>query len=169
MAFATARDPWIKLSNSNTPVGPFQRIVFEFLITSANNSCDFGPISRPSHPSGISLTFTKSVFALLSNLSAIFASTASTRFTLLFLAFSMSSKAKSNLSSSQIEFPILPPCAFTKVYVIPPAIIKLSTFVSKFSIISILEDTLEPPMIAVKGRTVCAITFSTAVTSLFIK
>ena len=36
IASPTEREPWVKFSNSNTPVGPFQRIVLDFLITSAN-------------------------------------------------------------------------------------------------------------------------------------
>ena len=35
IASPTAREPSVKFSNSNTPVGPFHRIVLEFLITSA--------------------------------------------------------------------------------------------------------------------------------------
>ncbi len=53
MASPTEREPWVKFSNSNTPVGPFQRIVLDFLITSANIFSDSGPISKPSQPSGI--------------------------------------------------------------------------------------------------------------------
>ncbi|EJX01976.1 hypothetical protein EVA_09919 [gut metagenome] len=41
--------------------------------------------------------------------SAILASTANTKFTPLSLAFCINSKARSSLSSSQMDMPILPP------------------------------------------------------------
>ena len=115
MASATAREPDVKLSNSNTPVGPFHRIVFDFLITSANRASDLGPMSIPSQPSGILSTSQKSVLASFEKSSAILASTAKTKFTWLALALLMSSRAKSSLSSSQMELPILPPNALVKV------------------------------------------------------
>ena len=72
MASATAREPDVKLSNSNTPVGPFHRIVFDFLITSANRASDLGPMSIPSQPSGILSTSQKSVLASFEKSSGVF-------------------------------------------------------------------------------------------------
>lgn len=81
IASPTVREPWVKFSNSNTPIGPFQRIVLDSLITLAKISSVLGPMSRPSHPSGISSTAQNWVLASLEKASAILASTASTRFT----------------------------------------------------------------------------------------
>jgi hypothetical protein len=52
-------------------MGPFHKIVLDFLITLENWSQAEGPISRPSQPSGILLLGDVDVFALASNLSAI--------------------------------------------------------------------------------------------------
>ena len=54
MASAIAREPAVKLSNSNTPAGPFQRIVFASLMAFAKSSRVAGPASIPSQPSGMS-------------------------------------------------------------------------------------------------------------------
>ncbi len=67
------------------------------------------------------------------------------------LAFSNKDFAKSNLSFSTMEVPILYPKVFMKVYAIPPPIKILSAFFSKFSITPILSLTLAPPKIATKG------------------
>ena len=48
IASATAFVPPAKGASSKTPTGPFQKIVFAFLIFSAKSSRVFGPISRPS-------------------------------------------------------------------------------------------------------------------------
>ncbi len=109
IASPTTREPVEKLSNSNTPVGPFQRIVFDSRITFVNIAIDSGPISIPIQPSGTLFTGQYLVLASLANLSAILSSTAKTKFTPFSFAFAMISNAKSNLSSSTIELPILPP------------------------------------------------------------
>ena len=68
---ATALVPCRKLSISKTPMGPFQRMVFDLFITLQNCSLAFGPISRPIHPSGILLLGEVEVCACASNLSAM--------------------------------------------------------------------------------------------------
>merc|ERR1719461_826116 len=45
--------PLAKLSNSNTPAGPFQTISLALAMTSAKSSLDLGPQSSPIQPSGI--------------------------------------------------------------------------------------------------------------------
>ena len=58
VASATARAmPSVPLANwgfSNTPIGPFQTMVFAFAISELNSSMVFGPMSRPIQPSGVS-------------------------------------------------------------------------------------------------------------------
>ena len=137
-------------------------------MTLANFSRVSGPISKPSHPSGMSIGLASFVLASLLKLSAITAWSESTKFTPASLAFCIISRAKSNLSSSQIEAPICPPKAFLKVKVIPPPKIRLSTLPNRFIMISILEETLDPPIIAVKGRSGFFITLSTLSNSPFI-
>src|SRR3978361_804416 len=57
VAFTTALAmdsvPVAKLGNSNTPIGPFHIIVLEDSTTLENSSIDFGPMSSPSHASGM--------------------------------------------------------------------------------------------------------------------
>jgi len=57
-AFATASVraivPFAKLSISNTPIGPFQRIVFALATTALKSSIATSPMSIPSQSSGIS-------------------------------------------------------------------------------------------------------------------
>lgn len=45
--------PAANLSNSNTPIGPFQIMVFVVSRTSLNDLIESGPISNPIQPSGI--------------------------------------------------------------------------------------------------------------------
>lgn len=46
--------PAANLSNSNTPIGPFQMTVLVVSKASPNDLIVSGPISKPIHPSGIS-------------------------------------------------------------------------------------------------------------------
>ena len=80
-AFATASVPAANFGISNAPIGPFHTTVFAVFTVSANNSAVFGPISSPSHPSGISPLATTFVFASLEKSSAITLSTGSNNFT----------------------------------------------------------------------------------------
>ena len=83
------------------------------------------------------------------------------------LALAKISSAKGIRSSSQMEVPMVPPCALKKVYAIPPPIIISVARSNKFSIIKILSDTLAPPIIAVKGFSEPCKTFSALATSAF--
>ena len=165
MASAIAFEPLAKLSNSNTPAGPFQRMVLAGRIALRNAITESGPASMPSQPSGISITEHTCWLASLENLSPATQSVPSTRFTPFCLASSMMWRARSSLSFSTIESPILPPRAFANVKVMPPQRIRLSTLSMRFSMIPIFVDTFEPPMIAVKGRLMSLRILSTAFTS----
>ena len=52
IALATALVPTAKVSNSNTPIGPFQTTVPAFLTASENSSMVLGPMSMPIMSSG---------------------------------------------------------------------------------------------------------------------
>jgi len=52
--FNTPSLPLLKLGNSKTPIGPFQKIELALSIAFPNNSTDLGPLSKIYHPSGIS-------------------------------------------------------------------------------------------------------------------
>ena len=153
---------------SKTPIGPFQRIVLEFNKTSLKISLDLGPASRPCQSSGISIILHSFLLASLLKSSAITTSVGRYTSTLCCLAFSKISKAKDNLSSSTIDFPILPPRALIKVNDIPPPMIRLSTAGRIFSIIVIFVETLEPPSIAVTGFSPDLRTLSIAISSFSI-
>ena len=79
------------------------------------------------------------------------------------------SKASGIRSSSQMDVPMLPPCALKKVYAIPPPMIISVARSNKFSMIKILSDTFAPPMMAVKGFCASCNTFSALTTSASIK
>mmetsp|Transcript_16505 Transcript_16505/g.56403 ORF Transcript_16505/g.56403 Transcript_16505/m.56403 type:complete len:223 (+) Transcript_16505:30-698(+) len=111
MAVATAKVPFANFSNSKTPIGPFQTIVFDALTTSAK-TCDVaGPTSRPSHPSGIESTLTTFASASAANLSATTTSVGSRSLTPLAFAFAIKLRAVSTRSSSTMEAPMLRPMA----------------------------------------------------------
>src|SRR5574344_1571552 len=124
MASAIALEPSTNWSYSNTPAGPFQRIVLHPLMASAKALRDSGPASKPSHPSGIALdatTLVSTVLPALGNSGEMTESVPRTNLTLFALAFLITSSATSSLfsvpfdPSSQIELPILPPCALANV------------------------------------------------------
>ncbi len=152
--------PLAKFGISNTPNGPFQRIVFDCAITSANLACVAGPASNPIHPSGIWVTSTTFVVASFANASAMTESTGKWMVTFLASACFIISFANSSLSSSTNEFPMLPPCALMNVNVIPPPTIKWSILSKMLSIIVIFEDTFAPPSTAVTGFSPVSITLA---------
>src|SRR5229473_618904 len=57
-ALATSSVPLAKMGISNTPMGPFQTMVFAAAIFWRKVSMVFGPMSRPIHPSGVAETET---------------------------------------------------------------------------------------------------------------
>jgi hypothetical protein len=70
MAWATANVPWLKGSISNTPMGPFQKILLAGLISSENRAIVSGPMSRQIHPVETASFFTICRFASTSIRSA---------------------------------------------------------------------------------------------------
>lgn len=104
-AFAICFVPTAKASNSNTPAGPFQKIVLLFLITSSDFFEVSGPQSRPCQVGGISLTLTVLWFASALKSSATSTSTGNIKFTPLSFAFLIISSALSYQSGSQIDLP----------------------------------------------------------------
>jgi len=56
--FAIEFVPTANWSNSNNPTGPFHNTVLAFWSSSVYSFIVSGPISKPSHPSGISEYFT---------------------------------------------------------------------------------------------------------------
>ena len=145
--------PTAKLSNSNTPIGPFHTTVFALFNSSANISTVAGPISNPSQSAGISFDGTTFLSASFENSVATILSIGNKSFTPLASAFASNSFAKSTLSSSQIDLPTSYPLALKNVYAIPPPIINVSTLSIKFSITLILSETFFPPKIATNGLT----------------
>ena len=67
--------PLLKLVISNTPIGPFHRIVLDSSMTRENASIAFGPISKPIQPSTMLSELVVLIFALLEKLSATTLST----------------------------------------------------------------------------------------------
>mmetsp|Transcript_22683 Transcript_22683/g.33824 ORF Transcript_22683/g.33824 Transcript_22683/m.33824 type:complete len:238 (+) Transcript_22683:237-950(+) len=151
-ALATPNVPFENLSNSKTPIGPFQMTVLQSPRAAMISSVAFGPWSSPIHPSGISAADTTLVSASAANLSASTTSVGRMSSTPFSLAMRSRSFASSSLSSSTREDPTSSPRALRKVKTIPPPMMSLSTFSRRVSITPILEETLDPPTIAANGR-----------------
>ena len=143
--------PVANCSNSDNPKGPFHTTVFAFCNSSTYILIVSGPISNPSHPSGISLNFTTLLSVSGLNSLPTFVSTGNINLTPFSFAFFIISCAKSNLSNSQIEFPTPYPIDLKNVYAIAPPIKRVSTFSNKLSITPILSETFFPPNIAING------------------
>mmetsp|Transcript_58268 Transcript_58268/g.138685 ORF Transcript_58268/g.138685 Transcript_58268/m.138685 type:complete len:235 (-) Transcript_58268:765-1469(-) len=149
---ATSLVPLAKASISNTPMGPFQMIVLQSASSPWIILVDSGPLSRPIQPSGIFSTVVTWVLASAANLSARMTSVGRMNLTPLALALASSSRASSTLSSSTSEDPTLSPRALRNVNTMPPPMMILSHLPISESITPILEETLEPPTMAAKGR-----------------
>ena len=150
-AWATASVPFAKASISNTPIGPFHTTILALLSAWANVFCDAGPISRAIQSSLIASIDTVLYSASAAKRSAIITSEGRSKFTPFSLAWPISERAKSSLSDSTKDFPVAKPCAAIKVLAMPPPIISVSTFCSKFSMTPILSETFAPPIMATKG------------------
>ena len=109
IASATAREPVANLSISNTPTGPFQRIVLHLRISSRKTFLPSSAMSTPSQPSGMLLAGATFVLASAENASAIRASGEVTILIPFSSAFFRISRATGYMSGSQIELPTLPP------------------------------------------------------------
>mmetsp|Transcript_37937 Transcript_37937/g.74115 ORF Transcript_37937/g.74115 Transcript_37937/m.74115 type:complete len:235 (+) Transcript_37937:678-1382(+) len=150
--WATALVPLAKASISKTPMGPFQMMVLHLASSAWISLVASGPLSRPIQPSSMSSTLATLVLALASNLSARTTSVGRMNLMPLALALASSSLASSILSSSTSEEPTLRPRALRKVKTMPPPMTSTSHFSMRESMTPILDDTLEPPTMAAKGR-----------------
>ena len=92
-AWAIARVPAAKFSNSNTPMGPFHTTVPAPRTASQKVLVVSGPMSMPSQPSGMAMVLTTCRRASLEKPSAATVSVGSSSFTPFFLAFSIISRA----------------------------------------------------------------------------
>ena len=115
MALAISLVPTAKLGISNTPMGPFQTMVLALAISSEKSLTVSGPMSRPSRSSGISPHLTVVRGASLSNSGAQTVSTGRSIFTPFCSALASREVARSSLSASSRDLPILPPWALEKV------------------------------------------------------
>mmetsp|Transcript_10683 Transcript_10683/g.27722 ORF Transcript_10683/g.27722 Transcript_10683/m.27722 type:complete len:251 (+) Transcript_10683:611-1363(+) len=149
---ATSLVPAANASISKTPMGPFQMMVLHLASSAWISLVASGPLSRPIQPSSMSSTLETLVLALASNLSARTTSVGRMSLMPLALALASSSLARSSLSSSTSEEPTLRPRALRKVKTMPPPITSTSHFSMSESMTPILDDTLEPPTMAAKGR-----------------
>mmetsp|Transcript_73480 Transcript_73480/g.195277 ORF Transcript_73480/g.195277 Transcript_73480/m.195277 type:complete len:210 (-) Transcript_73480:862-1491(-) len=152
---------------SNTPIGPFQTIVFDFAMAASLSSMDFGPMSRPRKPSGTPLSRSPFWISPSSpNLELHTKSTGNTISTPFFFAFSMIPGTSLEPGSSKRDAPISQPCTFRKVKAMPPPMTMMSTLSKRLSINWILSDTLAPPRIAHTGLPGVSRTLTNASSSL---
>ena len=147
IARATISVPLRKLGNSNTPTGPFQRMVFAFFRISARRSADSSPKSRICSSSLIALL-------AFSVASAVSENSVATRTSVGTGIWQLASNffASGIRSASYSERPTLLPSAAMKVFAIPPPTISWSAILDRESNTVSLVETLEPPTIATIGR-----------------
>src|SRR5580658_4790376 len=118
---------------SNTPIGPFHKIVRAREISSEKSSTVFGPISSAILSAGIG--WPSQIWCTTAVISGLLATTWSTgnrNLKFRFFASSSNSRASSTLSASSSDLPISCPCALSNVYAIPPPMISESTFFIRF-------------------------------------
>ena len=167
MASATPLVPSAKAGNSNTPIGPFQKIVLALDSSVAKRFTDSGPMSRPILPSGMRSAATVSGGESAANSSA---TTMSTGRWMTSPWVSSSSRQVSIISSCSSEVPTERPCAARNVKHMPPPMITLSALPARFSMTASLSDTLDPPRTTAYGRSVelvsCSSTLTSAATSV---
>ena len=141
MARATARVPPAYGSRSNTPIGPFQKIVLASPRAAANRAAVCGPMSRAIWSAGIAPAATTSPGApgpaatITSDGSSIWSGAARLR----------QSAAASTWLASSSEVPVLPPWATRKGKAMaPPTRIRSATAI-RLPNASNLSATLAPP------------------------
>mmetsp|Transcript_111925 Transcript_111925/g.316302 ORF Transcript_111925/g.316302 Transcript_111925/m.316302 type:complete len:363 (+) Transcript_111925:164-1252(+) len=158
VAFTTSSmSAFVPFSNeaiSNTPIGPFQMMVFAFATAAAFSFMLSSPQSKPMKSSGIPSFIVAVLISPSSpNFEETVKSTGRTISTFFSFAFSMISGTILAPSSSNKELPILMPSfTFKKVYAMPPPIIIIFTLSSIFLMSWILSLTFAPPRIAKTGR-----------------
>mmetsp|Transcript_4754 Transcript_4754/g.12016 ORF Transcript_4754/g.12016 Transcript_4754/m.12016 type:complete len:231 (+) Transcript_4754:466-1158(+) len=160
--------PFSKEAISNTPIGPFQMIVFALLIAASFSLMVSGPQSRPIIPSFTPVSSVAvSMVPSSPNLEEVTKSTGSTSSTPLLAAFSTICGTILAPSSSNSELPMARfLVTFRKVNAMPPPMIILSTLSSRFSMSRILSLTFAPPRMASTGFTGVSRTLANAASSL---
>ena len=141
---ATPRVPALNGSSSNTPIGPFQRIVLASAMMRAYSSTVFGPMSRPIMPRGISAAGTVRRSAVAEISAAATTSCGTSTSTPRSRARALAARTSSNRSRSQRLVPISPPSAAISVNAIAPPISSTSTRSINDSITASLSLTLRP-------------------------
>jgi len=147
IALATISVPLRKFGNSNTPTGPFHRIVFAFFRISASSCAEASPISRICSSAFTSLTDFRVAGAVSENSVATRTSDGTGMLQVVSRRF-----ASSTRSASYRDLPTSWPCAAIKVFAIPPPTINWSAILDRESRTVSLVETLEPPTIATIGR-----------------
>ena len=149
---ATAFVPCANDGISKTPSGPFQKTVWTSDRASTIRSWLALPRSTMCHDAGIfsagSVLYSVPRVTSLATIT----STGRTTRTPLASAVARIRRASSTRSGSARLLPIALPWASRNVLAIPPPRTSMSTLVSRWSITSILSETLAPPRIAANGR-----------------
>ena len=146
-ALASATVPVSNGGFSKMPMGPFQITVLAEAITCENFAMVAGPISTAILSAGMVSTTSLAAPAAISD-----TTTWSTGSISLPPSSASSFAASGTLSSSTSDLPVGRPCALRNVYAMAPPISSWSTILPRFSITSILSDTLAPPRMATHGR-----------------
>src|SRR6476660_1601181 len=139
-ASATALVPAAKRGHSNTPMGPFQKMVFARKSSAPKRSRVSGPMSRPSQPSGSSSNELTVDAASASNAAAATTSVGSTT-------------SKSSAFSSRSSSAILPPIRTASA--LPPSLRRTPS----------LSSTSAPPETSTNGRSTSPSSFPSSSSS----
>jgi hypothetical protein len=148
IAVATPRVPAENGSSSNTPIGPFHRIVRASASVRANSSTDRGPMSSPIRSRGSSAAFTVSRLASAEISGAATTSSGSWISTPRSSAARSASRASSTRSRSTRLPPTSPPWATMNVKAMAPPTRMASTRSVSAEIVGSLSDTFAPPRTA---------------------
>src|SRR5690606_16876641 len=146
MSLATTLVPLPTWSNSNTPTGPFHRMVFDDFSSSAKLAAVCGPMSRIMSSAATSAMALTVASALSAKALATTTSTGKGTLTLAAMALAVSTR-----SGSYSDLPTGNPAAARKVLAIPPPTISWSHFSDRALSTSSLVDTFEPATIAAIG------------------
>src|SRR6266496_1539841 len=147
-AFAIARVPASNGGVSNTPIGPFQKIVLARSNRARKSCCVASSISKTAQPFGMASTATARFSLARSSDGAITAPRGRISFLPLVASSSLASAMRSTSTS---ESPTSSPMALTNVHAIAPPISSSSTRGNRDRITSILPEILAPPSTATKG------------------
>mmetsp|Transcript_1912 Transcript_1912/g.4246 ORF Transcript_1912/g.4246 Transcript_1912/m.4246 type:complete len:258 (-) Transcript_1912:324-1097(-) len=143
--------PLLNFSNSKTPMGPFMMTVLQSARKAFCSSVDWGPLSRPIHPSGMESDDTVWVLASGEKASAQTMSEGRRISFPSVSALAMTSLAVSTKSSSTRDVPTDRPLAFRNVKTIPPPTMILSHLSNKAFRTVIFDETFDPPTMAAMG------------------